>query len=302
MGTLLVLTVILLSRPAAVSAQTPGYVVNQPESVSAVLGGSVILPCSFSYPRAIEPVRDLRVYWRSDSFHGPVIYNPSEGFTRQDYAGRISLVGDPRGQKTASIRISDLRERDSNWYFCRVGVRTNDGKTEVWQSIPGTKLTVTGGTSTGAQATTSSSTRAQARTSSSTTAQGISGAMKEPNEEKPSIPLIAGAVIGALLLVFIVGISCFFLRRNRGTRQAQKNSTEVKEAVELETHEKMKNGGSGEPVYSAPDSRNQLEPEGGLVYASLDHKTPNKARTEGRRAPLPEETTVYAAVSGGALS
>ncbi|XP_029435545.1 uncharacterized protein LOC115077396 [Rhinatrema bivittatum] len=140
---LCVLPLLVLISGLAVSAQMPSYVVNQPESVSAVLGGSVTLPCSFSYPRAIEPLQDLRVYWRSDSFHGPVIYNPSEGFTRQDYAGRISLVGDPRGQKTASIRIRDLRERDSNWYFCRVGVRTNDGKTETWQSFPGTELTVT---------------------------------------------------------------------------------------------------------------------------------------------------------------
>ncbi|XP_065425240.1 uncharacterized protein LOC103307443 [Chrysemys picta bellii] len=107
---LLLLAGILLGA----AAQDPRYQITQPVSLSAPAGGSVTLPCTFTYPDEIEPLQDLRVYWRRGGFHGKFIYNHTEGFTRWDYRGRIVLVGDPRGSRTASIRIDRLQESDAS--------------------------------------------------------------------------------------------------------------------------------------------------------------------------------------------
>ncbi|XP_065425237.1 paired immunoglobulin-like type 2 receptor beta isoform X2 [Chrysemys picta bellii] len=112
-------------------------------SLSAPAGGSVILPCAFTYPDELEPLRDVRVYWRRGGFHGEFIYNHTEGFTHPDYRGRIVLVGDPRGSRTASIRIDRLQESDASEYICLVRVQRNDGQWEQWRGYPGTHLTVT---------------------------------------------------------------------------------------------------------------------------------------------------------------
>ncbi|XP_026517518.1 paired immunoglobulin-like type 2 receptor beta, partial [Terrapene carolina triunguis] len=101
----------------------------------------ITLPCAFTYPREIEPLRDVRVYWRRGGFHGEFIYNYPEGFTHPDYGGRIVLVGDPQGNRTASIRIDRLRESDASEYICHVRVQKNDGTWEQWCRHVGTHLT-----------------------------------------------------------------------------------------------------------------------------------------------------------------
>uniref|UniRef100_A0A8C0H8Z2 Ig-like domain-containing protein n=1 Tax=Chelonoidis abingdonii TaxID=106734 RepID=A0A8C0H8Z2_CHEAB len=127
----------------AAAAQDPRYQITQPESLSAPAWGSVTLPCAFTYPDEIELLRDLRVYWRR-GFHGQFIYNHTERFTHPDFRGRITLVGDPRGSRTASIRIDRLRESDASEYVCHIRVQKKDYKWEQWRGNPGTKLTVTG--------------------------------------------------------------------------------------------------------------------------------------------------------------
>uniref|UniRef100_A0A8C0HIT4 Ig-like domain-containing protein n=1 Tax=Chelonoidis abingdonii TaxID=106734 RepID=A0A8C0HIT4_CHEAB len=121
----------------------PWYTIIQPVSLSAPVGGSVTLPCAFTYPDEIEPLWDLRVYWRRGLF-GQFIYNHTERFTHPDFRGRIALVGDPWGSRTASIRIDRLRESDTSEYVCHVRVKKQDGQWVQWRSDPGTQLTVTG--------------------------------------------------------------------------------------------------------------------------------------------------------------
>uniref|UniRef100_A0A674J2C0 Immunoglobulin domain-containing protein n=1 Tax=Terrapene triunguis TaxID=2587831 RepID=A0A674J2C0_9SAUR len=107
----------------AAAVQDLRYQITHPVSLSAPAGGSVTLPCSFTYPREIEPLRDV---W---------------GFTHPDYGGRIVLVGDPQGNRTASIRIDRLRESDASEYVCHVRVQKNDGTWEQWRRHVGTHLT-----------------------------------------------------------------------------------------------------------------------------------------------------------------
>ncbi|XP_074979980.1 paired immunoglobulin-like type 2 receptor alpha isoform X2 [Caretta caretta] len=137
------LLMLMLLPLAGAAAQDPRYQITQPGYLSAPAGGSVTLPCNFTYPREIEPLQDLRVYWRL-GFFGQFIYNHTERFTRPDYGGRIVLVGDPRGSRMASIRIARLWVLDAGVYVCHITVRKNNGQWEQWRHHPGTQLTVTG--------------------------------------------------------------------------------------------------------------------------------------------------------------
>ncbi|XP_044857498.1 paired immunoglobulin-like type 2 receptor beta [Mauremys mutica] len=143
------LLLLLLLSLVGAAAQDPRYQMTLPEFLSAPAGGSVTLPCAFTYPREIEPLQDVKVYWRRGGFYGEFIYNHTERFTHRDYGGRIVLVGNPRGSRTASIRIDRLRESDASEYVCHVWVQKNDGQWFQWRSYPGTRLTVTAPSPTG---------------------------------------------------------------------------------------------------------------------------------------------------------
>ncbi|XP_074838992.1 paired immunoglobulin-like type 2 receptor alpha [Carettochelys insculpta] len=127
------------------TAQEGFYKVEQPESLRAPAGGSVTLPCRLIYPPEIEPLKDIRVYWRRGGFHGRFVYNHTERFTHPGYRGRITLVGDPRGKptRTASIRIDRLQESDTEEYTCQVFVWSRDNDEITWRALQGTRLTVT---------------------------------------------------------------------------------------------------------------------------------------------------------------
>nr|XP_033781474.1 uncharacterized protein LOC117350885 [Geotrypetes seraphini] len=82
------------------------------------------------------------MYWRINNFNGDYIYKQKEDFTHQDYKGRISMHGEPWSDKTASIKINNLRTRDSNRYFCQLEVTTNLGTSKMWKSPHWTELRV----------------------------------------------------------------------------------------------------------------------------------------------------------------
>uniref|UniRef100_A0ABI7WEB6 Immunoglobulin V-set domain-containing protein n=1 Tax=Felis catus TaxID=9685 RepID=A0ABI7WEB6_FELCA len=155
MGPSLLLSLLLL--PASLQAGSSkecnpniDFGVNQPASLSAPEGGSTCI--SFSYFHCWELAKDprLSIAVRRTDFHGEVIYNSTKRFIHKDYKNRISL--DLReDQNSGTLYIRNLRKKDENRYFCRVQVETlRDGK-QVWQSIPGTKLTITDGLQTKAR-------------------------------------------------------------------------------------------------------------------------------------------------------
>uniref|UniRef100_A0A4W3I611 Ig-like domain-containing protein n=1 Tax=Callorhinchus milii TaxID=7868 RepID=A0A4W3I611_CALMI len=120
--------------------------IQRPESVSGMLGHSVTIPCQFSYPTEYRATK-IRIYWRKYQFHGPFIFNVSEGYIHPNYSGRINFLGKPEGEKTGTIRINSLKQNDSSYYFCRV--KTGGSKPQMWQSIPGTQLRVESHSTTG---------------------------------------------------------------------------------------------------------------------------------------------------------
>ncbi|XP_033026075.1 paired immunoglobulin-like type 2 receptor beta [Lacerta agilis] len=123
----------------------PEYHIWQPCQLTARPKGSVTLLCTFNY--TWEATETAQVHWRLGSFYGKFIFNHTDSthwYTDPDYEGRVSLVGDLSKALDASIRIENLRETDSNLYFCTVSVQTRLHGVKYWRNIEGTNLTVTG--------------------------------------------------------------------------------------------------------------------------------------------------------------
>ncbi|CAN0410052.1 unnamed protein product [Lampetra fluviatilis] len=97
-----------------------GYQVCSRTSVEAVEGGSVTLPCTFSYPAHLQPSR-VAVSWRSDMFRDSTVFQSTDGFVRESLKGRLSQKGD-LDKRDASIFIRDIRIDDFKVYVCQVMV------------------------------------------------------------------------------------------------------------------------------------------------------------------------------------
>ncbi|XP_059831125.1 uncharacterized protein LOC132396977 isoform X2 [Hypanus sabinus] len=117
------------------------FQVKQMGYLEAAENGSVILPCSFTYPDTYTP-RDIHITWKVGGFHGTKIFNSSQNNTFGEYRGRIEFLGSPLRNKTGSIRLVPLKANDSNFYFCRVTCFNVSDKSTEWQSISGTFLSV----------------------------------------------------------------------------------------------------------------------------------------------------------------
>ena len=120
--------------------------IDQPKHLSAPIGGSVHINFSFYYCWELAKNSRVSVALRRTQFHGEFIYNSTWPFIHKDYKNRISL-NLPKGQKSGSLKISNLRKEDENMYFCRVQVETREDGKKVWQARQGTKLTITHGES-----------------------------------------------------------------------------------------------------------------------------------------------------------
>ncbi|XP_072114492.1 uncharacterized protein [Mobula birostris] len=119
------------------------FLVKQLGYQEAAENGSVILPCSFTYPDTYTP-RDIHITWRVGGFHGIQIFDSSRNSALGEYRGRIEFLGSALRDKTGSIRLHRLKGNDSNFYVCRVTILEDHRKPTEWQSISGTFLSVRG--------------------------------------------------------------------------------------------------------------------------------------------------------------
>ncbi|KAM9111580.1 paired immunoglobulin-like type 2 receptor alpha isoform 1-T1 [Pangshura tecta] len=275
---------LLVGMLLGAAAQDPGYTITQPKSLSAPAGGSVTLPCAFTYPAEIEPLRDLRVHWRRGGFHGEFIYNHTERFTHWDYRGRIALVGDPRGNRTASICIDQLRESDASEYVCLVRVQKNKGTWEQWRHHPGTQLTVT---VSGQASTTHAPCTEQALTPATATTQRPAGL--------GAAPVIGGALAGAVLLAGIIGLAVYGARKRTGGRRKDPSARRARGQSQAEGGgEYMEIGARGQDV--PPPQRPPDPQEPGLLYAALAFTKPGTAPRQPEPRGAPTDETLYSAV------
>ncbi|XP_055486507.1 paired immunoglobulin-like type 2 receptor beta [Leucoraja erinacea] len=196
------LHLLLLHLAVALTDGGKDHRVDQPRRVYGVEGGSVTLPCNFSYPAHLRP-RGFDVAWRYGNFHGPFIFNLTQAFTDSLYKGRITLLGFPIRDHTASIRLDNLRRRDSGRYYCRVGILGIDA----WQSLTGTLLSfgVKPSVPVTVKSTTSTVRANFPVTVGSTT----------PGEPTPWRPFVAGGCGLVLLLLLIAGVVICIRQRER---------------------------------------------------------------------------------------
>ncbi|XP_073403126.1 uncharacterized protein [Dendrobates tinctorius] len=103
--------------------------------------GSVTIPCNFTYPQQDRSV-EVRVYWRRGGNDRcgarEVIYNHTENWTHSNYTTRISMVGNPKEERTATITISNLKRSDRPTFCCRIHLYEGSEIIEQWQNRHGT--------------------------------------------------------------------------------------------------------------------------------------------------------------------
>ncbi|XP_044930996.1 paired immunoglobulin-like type 2 receptor alpha isoform X2 [Mustela putorius furo] len=223
MGLFLLLSLLLLPSclQAGRSAEcdTTNYGINQPDRLSAPEGGSVRIPFSFYHDWQLAPDPRVSVALRRTHFHGPVIYNSTQPFIHKDYRNRISLELSP-GQRSGSLQISNLQEKDGNLYFCRIQVETLRCGKRLWQALEGTELTITPALK---MTTTAPTTAAPTTTDPSTTSPTITGfSVLEGNRSSASSPrsvepVVIVTVANTVLKTAILGLILYLRwKRSKG--------------------------------------------------------------------------------------
>ncbi|XP_032706713.1 paired immunoglobulin-like type 2 receptor alpha [Lontra canadensis] len=221
MGLFLLLSLLLLLSclQAGSSAEcdpSTNYGIKQPDRLSAPKGGSVRIPFSFYHDWELAKDPRVSVAFKRTHFHGQFIYNSTQTFIHKDYKNRISLEL-PVGQRTGSLQISNLQEKDENIYFCRIQVETLRCGKKVWQALEGTKLTITPAlkTTTTAPTTTAPTTTAPTTTGPTTTGVGDLEDSKSSTSSVLSVEAAVGvALAAAVLIIAILGL-ILYLRRKK---------------------------------------------------------------------------------------
>ncbi|XP_055984285.1 paired immunoglobulin-like type 2 receptor alpha [Sorex fumeus] len=116
--------------------------VDQQKHLEAPEGGSIRIPCSFHHSWEVTKNPEVRIAWRWKNFHGDFIYNQTLSWTHEEFKDRLHLDW-TQGQTRGALLIWNLRRQDTSTYFCRVWLNTKTCGPQVFQSIQGTKLSVT---------------------------------------------------------------------------------------------------------------------------------------------------------------
>nr|XP_045000018.1 paired immunoglobulin-like type 2 receptor alpha [Jaculus jaculus] len=292
---MVLLLLLLLLPPASLqagndsrSSQRNVYGMDQPKHMSGRQGGFVEIPFSFYHPWELASDPRMTIMWRWKNFHGPFIYNSALSFIHEQFKNRLVLNW-TQGQTSGSLRILNLRKEDESTYFCRVRLNTRSARQEVWQSIDGTRLTITHDEKTTVQST-------QTPTCSVTTA--AREVTTEGQEGGGPWPLSPGAVAGVAVAVavLVTGILALLLvlkwKRKKG-RQAKPDTP----AAEL-----SRNTGQYDNIgHKGQDQNPKHKPkDDGVVYASLALST-SSSTGQPPSTPAhgtPQEDTVYSVVKG----
>ncbi|XP_017812098.3 paired immunoglobulin-like type 2 receptor beta isoform X1 [Papio anubis] len=212
MGRLLLLPLLLLPaflQPGGSAGSGPNhpYGVTQPKHLSAPVGGSVEIPFSFYHPWELATAPNMKISWRRGDFHGQFFYRTRPAFIHEDYSNRLFLNW-TEGQDRGLLRIWNPRKEDQSVYFCGVELDTRRSGRQRWQSIKGTKLTIT-------QAVTTTTTW---RPSSATTTTGLRVTEGKGHSESWHLSLdtvISVALAVAVLKTVTLGLLCLLRWKRR---------------------------------------------------------------------------------------
>uniref|UniRef100_A0A8C6FMF4 Immunoglobulin domain-containing protein n=1 Tax=Moschus moschiferus TaxID=68415 RepID=A0A8C6FMF4_MOSMO len=258
----------------------------QPRELSAPKGGSILIPFSFSYSWELATVPNVRIFWRWKEFHGEFIYNMTPPFTHKNFKNRLFLNWIERG-KNGSLRISNLRRQDQSVYFCRVELVTlRDGKKQ-WQSVKGTKLTITPDKTTTQNPTTMSATTASA-------GLGNSEGGKRPWSWLQSTEARVGLALASAALVTTIVVLIVYLICKRSKSVQTEARTSARESSQNAEENYENTGNKGKHVDPKSDPKDDGGGSGGVLYASL-----TLSRLNSPAPPLPppqegpQEETLY---------
>ncbi|XP_043539440.1 paired immunoglobulin-like type 2 receptor beta [Chiloscyllium plagiosum] len=196
-----------------------GFTVSQPDRLEGVEGGSIEIPCTFTYPDTHKPT-GYDIAWRRNEFHGEFILNKSRGYTHPEYQGRIEFLGDPAKERTGTIRIKQLKTRDTNRYFCRL--TTTGNRYAVWQSVSGTYLTVRAQQPIPSKSTVKTTTVSTWQPTSSTTMVKTTGKL----QKLPWIVAIACVVI-VLIAIMVIAATIYCKKKRQQRGNIRKGSKDI---------------------------------------------------------------------------
>ncbi|XP_054416240.1 paired immunoglobulin-like type 2 receptor alpha isoform X6 [Pongo abelii] len=151
----------------------------------------------------------------------------------------------PEGQKSGFLRISNLRKEDQSVYFCRVELDTRSGK-EQWQSIEGTKLSITQAVTTTTQRPSSLTTTWRLSITTTTAGLRVTQGKRRSDSWHISLETAVGvAVAVAVLGIMILGLICLLRWRRRKGQQRTKATTPARESFQNteEPYENIRNEG-----------------------------------------------------------
>uniref|UniRef100_A0A8C7A4E6 Paired immunoglobulin-like type 2 receptor alpha n=1 Tax=Neovison vison TaxID=452646 RepID=A0A8C7A4E6_NEOVI len=292
MGLFLLLSLLLLpSRlQAGRSAECDlnNYGIKQPDRLSAPQGGSIRIPFSFYHGWQLAKDPRVSVALRQTHFHGEIIYNSTQPFIHNDYKNRIAFELS-LGQRSGSLQISNLQEKDGNMYFCRIQVETLRCGRKVWQDINGTKLTITPAVETTTTPTT---------TGPTTTDVGDLEDSKSSTSPVLSLEAAVGVALAvAVLIIAILGL-ILYLRRKR-SKGLKTNARAVPNGSFQNTEEKYENIGI-KRQQTEPRLEPKLEPkdDNPILYASLTLSSSSSQAAPPHLPPkeAPQEETLYSLV------
>ncbi|XP_035289420.1 sialic acid-binding Ig-like lectin 5 isoform X4 [Anguilla anguilla] len=95
-----------------------------PQTISALQGSCVVVPCKFNYPdREIKPT-DLTGIWHTTN-QDIYIYHPDSSKVMKEFRGQTNLIGD-LARKDCSLRINHLKKKDNGPFIFRIEIRDFD--------------------------------------------------------------------------------------------------------------------------------------------------------------------------------
>uniref|UniRef100_A0A2R9AQE2 Paired immunoglobin like type 2 receptor alpha n=1 Tax=Pan paniscus TaxID=9597 RepID=A0A2R9AQE2_PANPA len=307
MGRPLLLPLLLLLLPPAFlqpggstgSGPSYPYGVTQPKHLSASMGGSVEIPFSFYYPWELATAPDVRISWRRGHFHGQSFYSTRPPSIHKDYVNRLFLNW-TEGQKSGFLRISNLRKQDQSVYFCRVELDTRSSGRQQWQSIEGTKLSITQAVTTTTQRPSSMTTTWRLSSTTTTTGLRVTQGKRRSDSWHISLETAVGVAVAATVLgIMILGLICLLRWRRRKGQQRTKATTPAREPFQNteEPYENIRNEGEWEHLrlHCLTLSLWVLAQDDGIVYASLALSSSTSPRAPPSHRPLksPQNETLY---------
>ncbi|XP_061094689.1 myelin-associated glycoprotein-like isoform X2 [Conger conger] len=106
------------------NVHTTSWTAEVPQTVSALNGSCVVIPCKFNYPDPERNLSDLTGIWQTSN-QDHLIYHPDPSKVMEKFRGRTNLVGD-LARKNCSLRINHLEEKDNGQFIFRIEIHDFD--------------------------------------------------------------------------------------------------------------------------------------------------------------------------------